>query len=103
MAKFLVNDKDGDPSGLTLCQTGDVIQFLSAGGGGYGDAFERDPEAVRQDVTNGYVSIEKAREDYGVIIDSGTLEVELAETENLRAAKKKALSKGIGCKRGYKV
>ncbi len=91
MAKFLVNDKDGDPSGLTLCQTGDVIQFLSAGGGGYGDAFERDPEAVRQDVANGYVSIEKAREDYGVIIDSGTLEVDLAETENLRAAKKKAL------------
>ncbi|MBW2584280.1 MAG: hydantoinase B/oxoprolinase family protein, partial [Deltaproteobacteria bacterium] len=91
MAKFLVNDKDGDPSGLTLCQTGDVIQFLSAGGGGYGDAFERDPEAVRQDVTNGYVSIEKAREDYGVVVDPGTLEVDLEETQNLRAAKKKAL------------
>ncbi len=98
MAKFLVNDKDGDPSGLTLCQTGDVIQFLSAGGGGYGDAFERDPEAVRQDVANGYVSIEKAREDYGVVVDAGTLEVDLEETENLRAAKKKALSKSIGYK-----
>ena len=91
MAKFLVNDKDGDPSGLTLCHTGDVIQFLSAGGGGYGDAFKRDPEAVRQDVANGYVSIEKAREDYGVVVDPGTLEVDLEETQNLRAAKKKAL------------
>jgi N-methylhydantoinase B len=91
MAKFLVNEKDGDPSGLTLCQTGDVIQFLSAGGGGYGDALERDPEAVEQDVRNGYVSIEKAREEYGVVVDPGTLKVDLAETQNLRATKKKAL------------
>jgi N-methylhydantoinase B len=87
MAKFLVNDKDGDPSGLTLCHTGDGIQFLSAGGGGYGDPLERDPEAVDQDVGNGYVSIEKAREDYGVVVDPGTLEVDLEETESLRAAK----------------
>jgi len=91
MAKFLINETDGDPSGLTLCQTGDVIQFLSAGGGGYGDAFERDPEAVRQDVTNGYVSIEKAREDYGVVVDPGTLEIDLAQTESIREAKRKAL------------
>ena len=88
MAKFLVNDKDGDPSGLTLCHTGDVIQFLSAGGGGYGDAFKRDPEAVRQDVTNGYVSIEKAREDYGVVVDPGTLQVDLEETRKIRAENK---------------
>ncbi len=90
MAKFLVNDKDGDPSGLTLCQTGDVIQFLSAGGGGYGDAFERDPEAVRQDVANGYVSIEKAREDYGVVVDPGTLRVNLEETRKVRAERKQS-------------
>ncbi|MBW2583511.1 MAG: hydantoinase B/oxoprolinase family protein, partial [Deltaproteobacteria bacterium] len=88
MAKFLVNDKDGDPSGLTLCHTGDVIQFLSAGGGGYGDAFKRDPEAVRQDVANGYVSIEKAREDYGVVVDPGTLRVNLEETDKVRDSRK---------------
>jgi N-methylhydantoinase B len=90
MAKFLINNKDGDPSGLTLCQTGDVIQFLSAGGGGYGNAFERDPGAVEQDVINGYVSIEKAREDYGVVIDPTSLKMDLVETKSLRAAKKKA-------------
>jgi N-methylhydantoinase B len=90
MAKFLVNDKDGDPSGLTLCHTGDVIQFLSAGGGGYGNAFERDPEAVEQDVGNGYVSIEKAREDYGVVIDAGTLKVDLGETRKVRAERKQS-------------
>jgi len=87
MAKFTVNEKDGDPSGLTLCQQGDVIQFLSAGGGGYGDALKRDPEAVEQDVINGYVSIEKAREDYGVVIDPATLKVDLDATENVRSNK----------------
>ena len=35
-ARFIVNDQDGDPSGLTLCESGDVIEFISAGGGGYG-------------------------------------------------------------------
>jgi N-methylhydantoinase B len=89
MAKFLVNEKDGDPSGLTLCKNGDLIQFLSAGGGGYGDAFERDPEAVQQDVINEYISIEKAREDYGVVVDPGSLKVDVVETQNLRTAHKK--------------
>jgi len=88
MAKFLINEKDGDPSGLTLCQKGDVIQFLSAGGGGYGDAYERDPAAVEQDVRNGYVSIEKAREEYGVVVDPGSLKVNVAATHKLRATKK---------------
>jgi N-methylhydantoinase B len=85
MAKFLINDKDGDPSGLTLCQKGDVIQFLSAGGGGYGDAYERDPAAVEQDVRNGYVSIENAREEYGVVVDPIKLKVDLEETRKARS------------------
>jgi len=85
MAKFLINEKDGDPSGLTLCQKGDVIQFLSAGGGGYGDAYERDPEAVEQDVRNGYVSLDKAREEYGVVVDPVTLKVDLKETRKVRS------------------
>jgi len=88
MAKFLVNEKDGDPSGLTLCKNGDIVQFLSAGGGGYGDAFERDPEAVQQDVINEYISIEKAREDYGVVVDPASLKVDLAATEKVRAERK---------------
>jgi len=36
-------------------------------------------------VVNGYVSIEKAREDYGVVIDPATLSVDAAETEKIRA------------------
>ena len=87
-AQFAVNDQAGDPSGLTLCESGDVIQFHSAGGGGYGDPLERDLQAVEQDVFNEYISIEKARDDYGVVIDSKTLKVDLKETEKLRAARK---------------
>ena len=40
------------------------------GGGGYGDPFERDPNAVLEDVLNGYVSIEAAAREYGVVIRS---------------------------------
>jgi len=87
-ARFLINEEIGDPSGLTLCQPGDVIEFDSAGGGGYGDPLLRDPQAVEADVVNGYVSIEKAREDYGVVIDPTTLKVDLEETDKVRNLRK---------------
>lgn len=44
----------------------DVVDVILPGGGGYGDPFERDPEAVLADVVDGYVSVEAARELYGV-------------------------------------
>ncbi len=87
IAQFLVNGQNGDPSGLTLCANGDMIQFQSAGGGGYGDPLQRDPEAVEADVRNGYVSIERAREDYGVVIDPASLKVDPAATESVRAGR----------------
>ncbi|MGD9024083.1 MAG: hypothetical protein PVG52_04520, partial [Desulfobacterales bacterium] len=84
-----VNNQDGDSSGLTLCESGDVIQFVSAGGGGYGDPQERDPHAVELDVRNEYVSIERAEADYGVIIDPATLKVDLEKTQELREQRKR--------------
>jgi N-methylhydantoinase B len=68
-AQFLKNKDKADPSGLTFCDSGDRVSFISAGGGGYGDPFERDPRAVEQDVQYGFVSIERAKLDYGVIIE----------------------------------
>jgi N-methylhydantoinase B len=39
---------------------------------------------VQQDVIQGYVSMEKAREDYGVVIDPSTMKLDLSTTEELR-------------------
>jgi N-methylhydantoinase B len=89
-AQFVVNDQPADPSGLTLCESGDIIQFHSAGGGGYGDPLERDPQAVEKDVYNDYVSIDQARKDYGVVIDPQTLKVDLEETRKIRAQRKRS-------------
>jgi N-methylhydantoinase B len=47
---------------------GDVISFQQSGAGGYGDPLERDPQAVLEDVLDDYVSIDAARERYGVVI-----------------------------------
>ncbi|MFG2044077.1 hydantoinase B/oxoprolinase family protein [Dactylosporangium sp. NPDC048998] len=50
----------------TAVTVGDRVTLLTAGGGGHGDPRERDPDAVREDVAEGYVSAEAAREVYGV-------------------------------------
>ena len=49
-------------------KTGDVLRVERPGGGGVGVAFERSPEAVLEDVRRGYVSVERARNDYGVVV-----------------------------------
>jgi N-methylhydantoinase B len=45
------------------------LQLSPPGGGGYGDPFARDPQRVLDDVVNGYVSIEAAASDYGVVLN----------------------------------
>ncbi len=44
----------------------------TAGGGGWGDALERDAARVRLDVAEGFVSMEAARDDYGVVLRPGS-------------------------------
>jgi N-methylhydantoinase B len=46
--------------------TGERVKLMTGGGGGWGAPSERDPEAVRRDVREGYVSAEAARRDYGI-------------------------------------
>jgi N-methylhydantoinase B len=53
---------------LIACAPGDVIRLQGPAGGGYGDPFERPVERVLDDVECGFVSIERAREAYGVVI-----------------------------------
>ncbi|MCF8130201.1 MAG: hypothetical protein K9N10_16945 [Deltaproteobacteria bacterium] len=54
------------------------------GGGGYGDPLERDVERVEADVREGYVSLEAAERDYGVIINADTGLADQAATEKMR-------------------
>lgn len=77
-SKDLVEDV---PSGTILFQQ-------AGGGGGYGNPYLRDPAQVAEEVKNGIISIEKAKKDYGVIIDPETFEVNLKETEKLRKKNK---------------
>src|ERR1700730_7345521 len=45
-----------------------IVQLNTPGGGGFGDPFSRDPERVRQDVIEGYITSEGAR-DYGGVVN----------------------------------
>jgi N-methylhydantoinase B len=70
-------------------EEGDFFTRPSAGGGGYGDPLERDPDAVCEDVIDGYVTIGRALTDYGVAVreidaDLSQYEVDGEATERER-------------------
>ena len=64
---------------------GTEITLGLPGGGGYGPPWRRDPARVLADVQDGYVSLERARSDYGVAIDPERMIVLEEETAVLRA------------------
>jgi N-methylhydantoinase B len=97
------------PQGVRLTRAGGDTEYLgaifsnvsvrpddffvrpSAGGGGYGDPLDREPGRVRDDVADGYVTLERARKDYGVVLreldaDLGEYEVLGEETRRERAS-----------------
>src|SRR5436309_4406472 len=65
---------------------GDVISFQQPGAGGHGDPLERDPRRVLEDVLDDYVSIEAARDEYGVMITGTGLDLRVDDraTRELR-------------------
>lgn len=66
-------------------QAGDVIRIHTAIGGGFGDPLERDPQAVADDVLDGYLpDRQAAQEIYGVVLDAGG-EVQAPATARCRA------------------
>jgi N-methylhydantoinase B len=71
---------------------GQAIQGLYCSSGAYGDPLERDPELVRHRVREGWLSPEKARRTYGVVLagDPRSLAVDLEATAALRAEMKAA-------------
>ena len=69
-----------------LIPPGSEVSSSTNGGGGWGNPLEREPERVQADVRDGYVSFEKAREDYGVVLDPLDLTIDPDATAKLRAA-----------------
>lgn len=69
-------------------ESGDRFTRPTAGGGGYGDPMERDVGKVLEDVIDEYVSVERARTDYGVVIkviDADMLEYEVDQDATAKA------------------
>ncbi len=76
------------PMEARVLERGDSFTHVSAGGGGFGNAFDRDPAAVLEDVLDGKVTVAGAREHYGVVVAAG--EVDVTATAELRAAARSA-------------
>jgi len=70
-------------------KSGDSFTRPSAGGGGLGDPLKRKPQKVLEDVIDGYVSVERAEKDYGVVIvpidpEIDHYEIDMEKTEEAR-------------------
>jgi len=68
-----------------VLRRGDVLRLDTSGGGGWGNPLDRAPERVRRDVLGGFISLEAARADYGVVIDGETGVVDIAASKRRRA------------------
>ena len=84
----------GEPGARTFviqARKGAVIRFWEGGGGGWRDPVTRPPEWVLEDVIDGFVSIEAARDVYRVAVvvvdeDAALYEVDEVKTAQLRGA-----------------
>ena len=54
----------------TTIAPGETVRFMTAGGGGWGDPRERDPQAVAEDVADGKMTPAHARAQYGIVVDA---------------------------------
>ncbi|MEQ9180984.1 MAG: hydantoinase B/oxoprolinase family protein, partial [Nitratireductor sp.] len=53
---------------------GDILRMETGGGGGHGHPFDRPAERVLEDVLGGYVGVDAARDNYGVVIADGAID-----------------------------
>ena len=79
--------------------SGDVFSRPTAGGGGLGDPLERDPEAVMRDVEDDYVSIGRAKRDYGVVLE--IVDADLAQYSIDLEATRAERARIAGARRGW--
>jgi N-methylhydantoinase B len=82
------NERKIEHTAQAMLPAGAVIAYQHGGGAGFGRPLKRDPEAVKEDVLDEYVSLAAARDKYGVVL-TGSLEnydlaVDIAATRELR-------------------
>ena len=65
-------------------KSGDRVVVATPGGGGYGDPFHRDPQAVLRDVMLERYSVAQAKDWFGVVIADNGTEIDDAATQTLR-------------------
>jgi N-methylhydantoinase B len=78
----LINGEPGNPYGLSQLKSCDVIVMDAPGSGGYGNTLNRG-------MPDGYMSLESARNDYGIVINPQTMKADRDATEKLRNSLKK--------------
>ena len=71
---------------------GQSIHGIDSSGGGYGEPLSRDPKRVLNDVFEGYVSLKKARETYGVVCTGRIADGSLTIDTRATAARRKLLT-----------
>ena len=81
-----------------------ALVSLSAGGGGYGDPLDRDPELVLKDVLEGWISAERALDPYGVVLSGDprrweTLAIDAEATAAERARRRSESDRAEGHRR----
>ncbi|MBT5049524.1 MAG: hydantoinase B/oxoprolinase family protein, partial [Rhodospirillaceae bacterium] len=54
-----------EAAGRYEMKAGEGFYLDKAGGGGFGDPKKRDPDAIKRDIAEGYVTPEGAKRDYG--------------------------------------
>jgi N-methylhydantoinase B len=79
-----INDKKVEHGVYRRLEPDDRVRFILSGGGGFGLPHLREPLKVLADVEQGYLSIEGAKNDYGVVISINPMEVDFEATRILR-------------------
>jgi N-methylhydantoinase B len=85
--------EDVPPIGSMALHPGEYVSGVGSGGGGYGDPLARDPAHVKADLEEGWVTLEAAERDYGVVAtagESGDFHVDEQATEGLRRERRVA-------------
>ena len=94
-SRYTVNPDSDEPLELPSKSTvrlkpGDIVSVQTPGGGGYGSPLERDPEMVLRDIIDGKVSLKRAEQLYGVVVDLTPRKVDYEATGSLRQSPKAA-------------